>query len=150
MSDEEIMKKFNEQFSNNAIDGNNKKENNPTPYRVGENLNNMINENTIKMLNSVKSDPSLNPVNNVVNYNMVNNNIQPSNINANVNNNNLNTYNNNVNYNYVPIDNTKKAKKPTIKLTSDALALLLILVILLAFIFITPNIYDFIRQIKMK
>ena len=69
MSDEEIMRKFNEQFSNNTIDGDNKKENNPTPYKVGENLNNMVNENTIKVPNSVKNDPSLNPVNNVVNYN---------------------------------------------------------------------------------
>lgn len=150
MSDEEIMKKFNETF-NKPESGltNNKTEDNITPYKTSVNYNiNNVEQNTVN--NNISSQEKLeikdllstdNNTNSLPNSTVAASTTQVTE---------LPKYDNNVNYNYVPTYNSQKQKKPTIKLTGENLIFLLIVVILFVFILIIPNIYDVIRQIKMR
>lgn len=150
MSDEEIMQKFNETFNKSENNSPNaKSEEEVIPYKASTNLNTNNNEQSLPN-NNFSQDEKLEindllstdnstyyPSNNEVSNNQTQVNEPPK-------------YDNNVNYNYVPTYSAQKNKKPTIKLTGENLIFLLIVVILFVFILIIPNIYDVIRQIKMR
>ena len=150
MSDEEIMKKFNETFNKPETNSTNEKtEENVTPYKTSTNFNiNNIQQNTVN--NNVPPEEKLE----IKDLLSTDNNTYYSSNNIgndpNTHVNELPKYDNNVNYNYVPTYNSQKPKKSTIKLTGENLIFLLIVVILFVFILIIPNIYDVIRQIKMR
>ena len=135
MNDEEIMKKFNETFSDEKIEQEKKESIAPTPYRATSNLNNS-NEQSL----SSNNIPPLNS------NNQANSDIQAKIMN--VENTNYTTYENeqkydsNVSYNYVPSYSSKSKKTISFKMSPEMLSIIIIVAILLIAIMIIPTIYD--------
>ena len=150
MSDEEIMKKFNETFNKPEPTSTNEKIAEPvTPYKASTNFNiNNIEQNTVNNNIPPEEKLEIKDLLSTDNNTYYSSDSTVTDSNAHVNE--LPKYDNNVNYNYVPTYNSQKPKKPTIKLTGENLIFLLIVVILFVFVLIIPNIYDIIRQIKMR
>lgn len=143
MNDEEIMKKFNEKFSDdNPTSTSVEKEfGDVAPYKVSENNNNN-NINTPQPNSDNHTPMSVNSLLEKDNrtYYTNDNGTDP---------NSGSNYNSNVNYTYVPTYKSTQNKKNTIKITSDIKTLLVLVFILFIFILVVPSIYDFIREIKM-
>ena len=143
MNDEEIMKKFNEKFSDdNPTSTSVEKEfGDVAPYKASENNNNN-NINTSQPTSDNHPQMSVNSLLEKDNrtYYINDNNVNP---------NSGSNYNSNVNYTYVPTYKSTQGKKNTIKITSDIKTLLILVFILFIFILVIPSIYDLIREIKM-
>ena len=163
MNDEEIMKKFNETFSDNSQELGMTQQEVVTPYRATTNQN-VVTTNTVIPTASNNSIPPLNnnvPVN-TVNINIANNpnsQVNTTDTTNNINNENNNNNNNvsgvvdnksqpsNVNYNYVQTNEVKKKKTISIKLSPELISVIVIIVVLLVAMFIIPNIYDFFTRV---
>ena len=140
MNNEEIMKQFNETFSDVRIEEKKKEEMPTTPYRVTSNENNI--PTNLTNVNTTSNIPPLGNVGyvNNVESNVINNNEQPMPEN---NNNNQNQYGSNVNYNYVPTQPTSVNKKTvTFKMPKEFMPFVVIVIILLVAILIIPTVYD--------
>ncbi len=149
MNDDEIMKKFNETFSNDLTE---KKEDaeNVAPYKATTNFNtpNNVEQSVGGVQDLDKEKPDINsllsqdPSSNSGTYynsNVDYNKAQPE------------QYSDNVSYNYIPTyTNNQKEKKLSISITPEMKLLLGIVALLFIFILVIPTIYDFIRQIKMR
>ena len=154
MNDEEIMKKFNETFSDQPLAQNNSQPENVIQYRATSNLNTVNNPVNPTMVNNLNNNISSNPlgetkktVNELLSsdtYIYTNNTVNNTNNQSNV-----NQYQSNVNYNYVSTYTDNKNKKKTIKLSKENIVFIVIIIILFIVIMIIPSIYEFIRNIKM-
>lgn len=137
MNDEEIMRKFNETFSDSKVEEE-KKENIPvTPYRATTNQNtiptNMSNQNTSNTIpplnNNTEDNQKIKKMMEVDNSNYTTYESQQN-------------YAPNVNYNYVPSYGTKKKKTISFKMPKELMPIILIVLILFIIIMIIPTIYD--------
>lgn len=147
MNDEEIMKKFNEAFSDDNLNNSKKKEEPVTPYRVTSNLNaninNVSNTNNLNLENNNEEKLDINDL-----LSQDPNTYYSSNSSSQSN---YAQYDSNVNYNYIPTYNsTQNKKKNTIKVSSDMKILFIIVAILFVFILIIPTIYNVVREILIK
>lgn len=137
MNDEEIMKKFNETFSDERIEQEKKSSVAPTPYRATSNLN------TVEQP-TISNSANIPPLNS---NNSMNNNMQAKIMN--VEDTNYTTYEHeqnyesNVSYNYVPSYSSKTKKTISFKMSPEMLSIIIIIAILLIVIMIIPTVYDF-------
>ena len=149
MNDDEIMKKFNETFSNDLTE---KKDDDESvaPYKATTNFNtpNNIEQSVGGVPDLDKKKPDINsllsqdPSSNSGTY--YNNNID-------YNKTQTEQYSDNVSYNYIPTyTNNQKEKKISLNVTPEMKLLIGIVALLFIFILVVPTIYDFIRQIKMR
>lgn len=147
MNDEEIMKKFNEAFSDDNLNNSKKKEEPVTPYRVTSNLNaNISNVSNTNNLNLENNNEEKLDINDLLSQDP--NTYYSSNSSSQSN---YAQYDSNVNYNYIPTYNsTQNKKKNTIKVSSDMKILFIIVAILFVFILIIPTIYNVVREILIK
>ena len=128
-------------------------------------INNVPNQQVDIMNNVVNQDLNLNSsaiVNNepVVDYGNVNNNqfipnmdssinMQQVDINNNIDNSNMDTYQVDENAKYEPIMPTKKKPKRVSVLSNEVKAMMIIIFILLAVVYVIPYIYDFFRGMDL-
>lgn len=139
MNNEEIMKQFNETFSDVRIEQKKKEEIPVTPYRVTTNENNiptnLSNQNTNIYIPPLVNEPIINNQQ----PNMMDN--QDSNLNNNVN---QPQYGANVNYNYVPSQQSSNINKKTVsfKMPKEFMPIVVIVIILFFAILIIPSVYD--------
>lgn len=142
MNDEEIMRKFNEQFSDEKYQQQKQEVQNVEPYKATANLNvanpqvtqtnanQQVNLNNQGTLNNQVPDMMKPETNNYASYN---------------------TYGDNVSYNYVPSYNTKKKKqKASITISPEMKMGFIIVALLFVFVLIMPTIYDLIRNISIR
>ena len=132
MNDEEIMKKFNETFSDEKIEQEKKKEIAPIPYKATSN-NGMPQQVT----SSISSIPPLDSANNMQARIMSVDDPSFTSYNSEQN------YDSNVNYNYVPSYSSKKKKTFSLKMTPELLSVIVIISLLLIAIMIIPTIYHY-------
>ena len=140
MNDEEIMKKFNETFSDNNQVKENKQQETVTPYKATMNQNVVPNNPTVNN-NPVVSNGNIPPLENNNTTSVVNN----SSLNDN---NNVNrTTPSNVNYNYVPKTEVEKKKTVSFKINKDLIPVFVIIIVLLLSLFLFPAIYDLFTKV---
>ena len=150
MNDEEIMRKFNETFSEQPLNQNSNQQEDVAPYRATTNLNtanNFVNHIPNNNVPSGQTTEKL-EIKDLLSSDKT---VYSSYSYSDVENMSDNQYQSNVNYNYVAtnVNANTKPKKATVKLSQENLIFLAIIAILFIFILIIPIIYDIIRQIKM-
>ena len=150
MNDEEIMKKFNETFSENAQVNQEKEQEVVTPYRATMNQN-VVPNNSVPNSN----DGNIPPLNNNTNVN----NSTASNVTSNkedsqgeqqfVNDktNSQSKTPGNINYNYVETQKIEKKKTVTFKINKDLIPVFVIVGVLLVALFVFPAVYDLFTRV---
>lgn len=164
MNDEEIMRRFNETFSDKPVEQKTTPEV-VTPYRATVNQN--VVPTTMTVPTSTNNEiPSLNTN---VNQNTSNVVQQPSSINPQVVQNNQTPPDNktnimevdknnyteqqtqqptNVNYNYIPSYESKKKKTISIKISPELKPVIIIVIILFVVIMIIPTVYEYFTHLR--
>lgn len=161
MNDEEIMKRFNETFSDDVPASEAKKPEEVTPYKATVNQNVVPTDvtvptstnNDIPPLNNTASAPTTeNPTvekEEVKKENVDSNKMmEPDKNNYSNQEVNNNDKASNVNYNYVPTYDSKQKKTISIKISPELKPVIIIVIILFVVIMIIPNVYDFFTHIK--
>ena len=151
MNDEEIMRKFNETFSDDNQVVQNKEKEVVAPYKATMNQNvvpnNAVPNNAVSNNNDGKIPPlNSNTTNNVANNSnsAVNDTLNSSiNVQPQVSNN----VPNNVNYNYVETKEVQTKKTVSFKINKDLYPVFIIIGVLLLALFVFPAIYDFFTRV---
>lgn len=166
MNDEEIMKRFNETFSDDVSNTEVKQPEVVTPYKATTNqnvaptsmnvptssnvdippLNNTANATTPNVVNSTVSEVSNEST--VEKQLEVNNNVSDKMMEVDKNNYSQPEVNSNVNYNYVPTYDSKKKKTISIKISPELMPVIIIVIILFIVIMIIPNVYDYFTHVR--
>ena len=122
MNDEEIMKKFNETFSDEKIEQEKEEQTPVTPYRATTNTSSIAPNSNLASNNQMPNSniPSLNEKE-----------VQSA-----------DNYQDNVNYSYVETPVKKEKKTLSIKLSQELLSAIILVLLLLMAIMIIPTIYD--------
>ena len=124
MNDEEIMKKFNETFSDERIEKEKKQQPPVVPYKAMSNFSN-ISPSVSNPQPSSSNIPSLNQAESQSNTNLDGY-----------------SHGSNVNYNYVETPSIKKKKTVSFKLSQELLSAIVLVLLLLIAIMIIPTIYN--------
>lgn len=149
MNDEEIMKKFNETFSDKPVEIQQPEV--VAPYKA------MVNQNVAPTTLNIptSTNNSIPPLNSDIGSQPVsegdtNNQEVKENI-MNVDNNNYNEsadHPSNVNYNYVPTYESKKKKTVSIKIPSELKPVVIIVIVLFIVVMIIPTVYEFFTHLR--
>lgn len=133
MNDEEIMRKFNETFSDSRVEEEKKEQIPVTPYKVTTNQNtiptNLSNQNQSTYIPPLNNNKTVEKMMEAENPNYTTYQSQQN-------------YASNVNYNYVPSYGSKKKKTITFSIPKELIPIIIIVIILFIVILIIPTVYD--------